>query len=299
MFREIETGIGTHDFCILVLDALINAFAQYRFTSQDQFNEQFENIFDLIRNVKPRYAVLIDSLYKIAPHIDSTASKEELIRFIESIKTEYEIEMVLMQEATRKIKANGKNILIYDHSHSVQHALESLKNMGQKFTLLIAEQDLQKTSDSITFAYTKGIPYKVVPSYMLSYLDETVDMAFFGAVTLQHGGKFVMDPGSKSIISHLHLEKKPIYVFLTTSKFSLWTIESPQKKIYVKSHMRKHHQLSEIVFERIKFSHDRVDLNLVDYTVTEKGIYTPKELQHEYDELKLIRDKEKRKRNLD
>jgi len=204
-----------------------------------------------------------------------------------------------MQESVRKIDADGKNILIYDHSHSVQHALETLKSIGQKFTLLIAEQDLQKTSDSIMFAHQLEIPYKVVPSYMLSYLDETIDMAFFGAVTLQHGGQFVMDPGSKSVISHLHLEKKPIYVFLTTSKFSLWDIKSPQKEIYVKSHMRKHHHLNDIEFERVKFSHDRVDLNLVDFTVTEKGIFTPKELQKEYDRLKNIRDKEKKERDIE
>ena len=282
----------------MVLDALINAFAQYQFTSQEQFVEQFENIFELIRNVKPRYAILIDSLFKIAPQVDSTATKEELVKFIETIKTEYEIEMVLLQEHVRKIDAKDKNILIYDHSHSVQHALETLKTMGQNFTLLIAEQELGKTSDSITFAHDLKIRYKVVPSYMLSYLDETVDMAFFGAVTLQHGGQFVMDPGSKSIISHLHLEKKPVYIFLTTSKFSLWTIQSHQREIYVKSHMRKHH-LTDIEFERIKFSHDRVDWKLVDFTVTEKGIFNPEELNEEYSRLKKIRDKEKKKRDLE
>ena len=241
---------------------------------------------------------MIDSLYKIAPYIGSAASKHDLIKFIETIKTEYEIEMVLLQESVRKIDAKGKTVLIYDHSHSVQHALETLKTTGQDFNLLIAEQELGKTSDSITFAHELKIPYKVVPSYMLSYLDETVDMAFFGAVTLQHGGQFVMDPGCKSVISHLHFEKKPIYIFLTTSKFSLWTIQSHQREIYVKSHMRKHY-LTDIEFERIKFSHDRVDLKLIDYTVTEKGIFTPAELQKEYDRLKAIRDKEKKKRNLE
>lgn len=260
--------------------------------------EQFENIFELIRNVKPRYAILIDSLFKIAPHVDSSASKEDLIRFIETIKTQYEIEMVLLQEHVRKVDAKGKNILIYDHSHSVQHALETLHEMEEDFSLLIAEQELGKTSDSITFAHEMGVPYKVVPSYMLSYLDETVDMAFFGAVTLQHGGQFVMDPGSKSIISHLHLEKKPIYLFLTTSKFSLWTIQSHQREIYVKSHMRKH-QLSDIEFERIKFSHDRVDAKLIDYTVTEKGIFTPTALQEEYERLKKARDEVKKAREIE
>ncbi len=234
---------------------------------------------------------MLDSFYKISEHIDNKKSKEEQIKFIESIKASYEIEMTLLQESIKKIDTKGKEILIYDHSHSVQHALESLKKTGENFSVLIVEQDLEKTEDSIQFAHDLKIPYRVVPSYMLSYLDETIDMAFFGAVTLQDGGNFVMDPGSKSIISHLHLEKKPIYIFLTTSKFSLWKIENHQKEIYVKSYRTKHHHLKGVEFERLKFSHDRVNVKLVDYTVTEKGVFNPEKLLEEYKKLKTIRDK--------
>jgi len=269
-----------------VLDALKDALRHYQCEDQACFVEQFDAIFTLTLGVKPKYAILIDSFYKIQKHIRSKSSIRELLEVIDAIKTERANEMFFLQKAVSLVDVQGKNILIYDHSHSVQHALSTLKESGKSFSILIAGQDLKKTDDNISFAHYLGVPYKVVPAYMLSHLDKTIDVAFFGAVTLQEGTQFVMDPGSKSIIAHLHLEKKPMYVFLTTSKFSLWPIESHQKEIYVKTHRRKHHHLSEIEFDHVKFSHDRVGADLINYTVTEKGIFTPTQLLKEYQTLR-------------
>ena len=133
-----------------------------------------------------------------------------------SIKKYYEKEMEILTEVCSNIDVNNKNILIFDHSHTVQNILKYLHQSGQKFTILLAEQDLKKTEDNISFLISTGIPFKVVPAYMISHLEEGIDIAFFGGVTFQNGEQFVMDTGSKSIISELKIEKKPIYVFITT-----------------------------------------------------------------------------------
>lgn len=291
LFRTIEADLGTHGFCILVLESFLNALSQCRVRDKEELLKQMAEIMDLIQNVKPKYAILIDSFYKILTQAQEQSLKE-IKKNIRQIKHYYQEEMKLLVQAANAIDANGKNILIFDHSHSVHNVLRYLHEKGQNFTILLAEQDHNKTEDNILFLSQENIPFKVVPAYMISHLEEGIDMAFFGGVTFQKGEQLVMDPGSKSMISELKIEHKPIYVFLTTSKFSLWKVKDFQKEIHVKSDMKLHHGAGKIQFERVKFSHDRVSVDLIDHIVTEKGLFTPTELQHEFHRLMEQREKQ-------
>lgn len=292
LFRSIEMDLGTHAFCILVLEAFLTAICQYKIKNKEQLLQQFNEIFDLIENVKPKYAILIDSFYKIFRQAgDQTI--EEISKNIEEIKAYYQGEMDLLINVAHQLNVQNKNILIYDHSHSVQNVLKYFKKRGDQFTVLVAEQDAEKTEDNIAFLCEAQIPFKVVPAYMISHLEETIDMSFFGAVTFQEGCQFVMDPGCKSMISELKLEEKPIYVFLTTSKFSLWEVKDYQKEIHVKSQALNPKTSHQVEFERIKFSHDRVPAKLIDWVVTEKAIYTPEQVSQEFKTLREQREKDK------
>ena len=148
------------------------------------------------------------------------------------------------------------------------------------FRVILGEQDIEKTETIIEALDKAGIPFQVVPSYMLSHVDEEIDVLFFGCVTLKSTYQFVMDPGSAAIVSEFHIEKKPIYLFSTTSKFALWKAE-PRHAVYAHKHMRKH-TTRPIRFERLKFSHDRVPLDLFTSVITEIGIFTPDELKEVY-----------------
>ena len=294
LFRNIEMDLGTHGFCILVLEAFLEAICQYKIRNKEQLFEQFNEIFRLIKNVKPKYAILIDSFYKIFSQA-SDQTFEEITNHIREIKAYYEGEMDMLVRVADQIDVQNKNILIYDHSHSVQNALRHFKEKKHNFTVLLAEQDAEKTEDNIAFLCSTGIPFKLVPAYMISHLEETIDMSFFGAVTFQEGGQFVMDPGSKSMISELKIEEKPVYVFLTTSKFSLWEVKDYQKEIHVKSQALNPKTSDKVEFERIKFSHDRVAAKLIDYVVTEGAIFDVEGIINKFNELRAQREKDKKR----
>lgn len=277
LFRSIESDLGTHSFCILVLGALKNALKQYKITSKGEFDQQLLEIFKLLHNTKPRYAILLDSFYKILEIEDKakTSSVKNLLIEIEQIGKFYETEKKQMIKVGETIDVQNKNILIHDHSHSVHGVLQALKNKGKNFSVVIAEQDIEKTADNIAFLHKSNIPYKVIPAHMLSHIDDTIDIVFCGAVTFQENLHFVMDPGSKAIISNFHFENKPIYIFITTSKLTLWPLEEKSHEVYAKPQRRAHHLMKEIEFERLKFSHDRVSIDLFDKIVTEKDIFKP------------------------
>ncbi|MBU0577744.1 hypothetical protein KJ742_00960 [Patescibacteria group bacterium] len=282
LFREIEAELGTHEFCIMALEALKSALLQYKIKDREELQHQLLLIFKLLKITKPRYAILLDSFYKILDECETSKTDipiEELIMRIDRIIVAYQLEKLQLVQASEGIDFDDKSILIHDHSHFIHSVLASMNQKGKRFTVIVAEQNMEKTEDNIEFLHSHDIEYKVVPAHMLSHIEETVDMVFCGAVTFQENMNFVMDPGSKAIISHFHYEKKPIYVFITTSKFTLWPLTEESHEVYAKPDIGYHHVLTDIEYERIKFSHDRVSVDLIDYIVTEQGIFKPKELK--------------------
>ena len=127
LFRKIEADIGTHEFCVLALESLKNALKQYKIETDAEFIKQLLNVFELVKETKPRYAILIDSFYRFLESYEKQGkdkSVNELINEIERIKVSYKLESKQLTDAAQSIDIKGKNILIYDHSHSVQHVLE-------------------------------------------------------------------------------------------------------------------------------------------------------------------------------
>jgi len=294
LFANIEKDLGAHRFCMLALEALQEALLQYKDTNRKQLKKNLLDIFKLLQGTKPKYAILLDAFYKILDAEAQASNKtfiKDVVKQIDLIHASYQLEKLEMVKTAQSMDVEGKNILIYDHSHSVQDVLNAFHQDGKKFTVVLAEQDIEKTGDNIEFFHNLAIDYKVVPSYMLSHVDKAIDMVFFGALTMQQHYHFVMDPGTKSLISHFYLEKKPIYVFLTTSKFSLWPLEKGVPHVYSKPQKRKHHTMSHIQFERLKFSHDRLSIDLVTKIITEKGIFNPEELKDVFDDLFKKRQK--------
>jgi translation initiation factor 2B subunit (eIF-2B alpha/beta/delta family) len=298
LLRDLEMEMGTHRMCIMTLDALKEALLNYRKQGHHHFKKSLYLILDLVSHTEPRFAILIDSIYKImemAESMNEDDSMADLCLEIDRISASYQLEKLHMVRNAEAIDMEGKNVLIYDHSHSVQDVLTAARNRGLQFNIIVAEQDLHKSADNIAFLHDHQIPYQVVPSYMLSHVDDMVDMAFFGGVTFQENHNFIMDPGSKSIISHLHLENKPIYIFMTTSKFSLWKLDSPSYEVYSKPHRRRHHHWEHIEYERLKFSHDRVASNLISHVVTEKAVYRPAQLIRLFNKLFQSRQQQKKR----
>jgi translation initiation factor 2B subunit (eIF-2B alpha/beta/delta family) len=100
---------------------------------------------------------------------------------------------------------------------------------------------------------------------------DNIDMVFFGALTLKDTMDFVMEPGTHGVASEFYAENVPMYMFIDTSKFSLW--KSKQRgEIFIHKHTRTHCS-KPIEYERIKYSHDRVPAKIFSKIVTNEGIF--------------------------
>lgn len=283
IFRDTEAEMGTRDLDIMVLKALKDTVEGLTIKNSKEFCDQFHKLVEIVSSTEPKFAIVIYHLSQLQEAYFKDAEKNKAGWRKRAVK---KIEGFLEEARTRKtkllknadtIEVEGKTILIHDHSHTVQDVLKHFKREGKHFRVIIAEQDFEKTNANIEAMHKNQIPFQVVPAYMLSHMYEDVDMLFFGAVTLKDNMQFVMDPGTHGVISEFNLEKKPTYMFMDSSKFSLWKSKK-KTEVFMHVHQRQH-QTKPIIYERIKYSHDRVELSLFEKIITEEGIFSTTEIK--------------------
>ncbi len=285
LFREIEAEIGTRDLADLLLKALIESITSFKGEHFKEFCSQFDDLVNVVASTEPKFGILIYHFLKLqkdfhgnyCSKLSDTKWKRVILKRVKEILKDARAENKKLIEYSEKIDVEGKTILIHDNSHTVHDVLSHYKRMGKHFRVIIAEQDFEKTHNNIERMYKIGIPFQVVPAYMLSHVHENIDMVFFGALTLKDTMNFVMNPGTHGIISEFHVEGIPIYMFINSKKFSLWRAEK-KLGVFMHKHKRQHHA-RPIEYERIKYSHDRVPCKMFTKIVTNDGFFTPAELE--------------------
>lgn len=286
LLREVELDLGATQMTVLVLKSIEGAMRDLKGQNLHRFFLQLVELTEDLSTTKPRFAMIIDAFHDVLevamdeelhnPKGDIPLKKKKFLKKLAQLIAQRKEELSDLLENAIKINVEGKEILVHDHSRTVMRILTAFKKQGKHFRVIVAEQDPDKTSPLIEDLHNAHIPFRVVPAYVVTHLLGQIDMMFLGGLTLKSTMDFVMDPGTNALVSQFHLLKRPIYIFMSTSKFSLWKAER-RTEVYTHVHRRKHHCKS-FDFERIKFSHDRVSAKLITKTVTEKGVFTPREL---------------------
>ncbi len=295
LFRDIESDLGTQGLNRLVLTALIASINEFKVATWKTFMSQFHELLNMIESTEPKFAITMDNFYELWELLKEEESRHDineepilckklLIHHIASISEKNILETEILIDNGISCIEDNDVLLIHNHSSTVLNILKRAFDTGKKFSVVVAEQDLEKTHAVIEFLNRYKISFRVIPSYMLSHIEDIVTKVFLGAVTLKSTFDFVMDAGSNAVISEFYLQKKPCYMFISTSKFSLWHSEKKQHDVYHVKDTRQH-KSKKINFERLKFSHDRVPLEYFDKIITEKGVVTPMQLRTIYQKL--------------
>lgn len=292
IFRCIEDEVGTTKLAKLVLENIIDCFETFKPKSIDDFYNQFRELLIVIKNTKPRLGIVIFYMCEIWDYLDANRSKFKTLDAIDKAvkkatqamiaEIEKDSELVIKKGVTC-IK-NGDCILIHSHSQTVMKIIEKAKKSRKKFTVILAEQEHEKTIDMIKFLNEKNIKFFVVPEFMLSHIEDQVTKVFLGTVTFNDKYNFVTDSGTASVVSEFHGAKIPVYVFMTTKKYALWKSKNEHSHNQVaKLKSYESNPKSTNTYQHIKFSHDRINITSIDYAVTEEGIFNPSEIKNDFD----------------
>ena len=283
---ELEQDRGTRETCSQVLACIREALAFTKFRDADDMCRQFDAFYDMFMHMKPRMAIIqhyLDQL--VESHLRH--SKDNLPALLEALQSD-------VDSAERDIAQRGKilaknmaaalpnhsHILIHSNSRSVRDALEAAARTYKKFDVIIAEQEACRTLEIARDLTRRKIPFVVVPEYMLGCIEMDITCMFIGGVTLKKDMHVIVDPGTKAVVSEMNVAHIPVYLLITTNKFSYWDTRIAHQTL--KSVRTVADREKTMSFERIKFSHDRLPLHQVTHVVTEEGIFSPSSLEELY-----------------
>lgn len=281
-----EREHGTRDTCVHFLQCLKEALQYTEFKNVEDIKRQFAGFYEIFTHMKPRMAIIQNYLDDILEHMVVNGTKDAQ-KLIESMQKEIEQadtdntrrNQKLKKEGTKLIQGNSR-ILIHSHSHTVLDSLNMAFHTHKKFEVIVAEQEASRTLDVVKYLNTNGIPFIVVPEYMLSCLEVDITCLLIGAVTLKHDMHFVVDAGTKAVVSEMNAANIPVYLMLSTNKFSYWKTKPALQTL--KTIKSIEHPHADFSFDRVKFSHDRLPLQQVNKIITEEGVFTPEEIKVVY-----------------
>ncbi len=291
ILRSLEEDIGTTTLTKITLNVFSQAVKELRANTVEEFYTQLKELLTTFKNTEPRVGMVISYFSDLYDELEDFEDEVESVNCLR--KKVDEIVVFLLKEISendKRLVAFGSHcienkdvILIHSHSKKVLETIKLGVEEGKKIKVVVAEQEPVKSAQLIAFLKDHEIPFFVVPEYMLSHVECDITKVFLGSVTLTKEFNFVAEPGTNSVVSELHGAKVPVYMFLSTPKFSLW--KSRNKKHHTYKVIQKKIDLEcrkPFSYDRIKFYYDRLPLDLVDYIVTEEGIFNSEEIQKVY-----------------
>jgi len=302
LFRETEQISGTRDFCFLALDSLQKAIDDFSGNTEELLIE-IHDVMEMVRSTSPRISLLMFMFFNInkefklfcEKNTNNSLSikdyKKVLKEIIITTKKERTASAQKLIKHSASILKDGDVVLLHDASHSIFDILCHAQKQGVKFSIMLAEREKKKNMIILRFLTKHNFSFQVIPEYLLSYIQKDITKAIFGAVTINSLHEVVCDAGTSSIVSQLNQWNIPVYVPLTTDKFSLW--EAKEHHSYK---TKKHKINEEVEYDKISFSHDRYPTTFVDFFITNKGVLTADELNKKYDQY-FLEQKEWRTQN--
>jgi len=166
-----------------------------------------------------------------------------------------------------QVVAENDFIIVQSPSLAIRSILKRARTEQHKnFRVLILDQHFRRIKQLISELSAVGVEHLVAPDYNLSHFLATADKIFIGAVSVTPDAKVVTTIGTANAVGLCHLKRVPIYLLVSSLKFAHQAI--------ARQHIHKtESQLSQddLTYRHATYSHDMVDLQLIDHVITEKG----------------------------
>jgi translation initiation factor 2B subunit (eIF-2B alpha/beta/delta family) len=282
LVREHEDVAGSSRSTLLALRAFMAAINEL-VCPGEKLRDQYMELTHAIKNTRPKIIPLIHLIEEFEEEIqaffgdDPAAVKQKATEILQAKHEKLQsksgkiIELGLTcVEADDTIvvhTANVNVISIITLSHQV---------MEKNINVIILQQDLAKTKRIISQLRQSNVPLQAVPEYSLSHYIGQADKMFCAALSITADHKVVAPVGTANITSLCHFHQIPVYLFANTLKFAHGVFED--QRIHRET-IRQDKDAD--AYELVTYSHDVVDLKMVDYLVTEDGIY-PKDRIQDY-----------------
>lgn len=274
LIRDHEDLVGSSRASMLALQAFMASVEELR-CPPEEVRGQYLELADAIKNTRPKIVPLIHLVeefeVEMEPHFGGELMqvRQAAIEILRAKHEKLDGKVGKIIQLGFTCIHDGDVIVMHTASGDVMNMIASAKEkMGKKIKVIVLKQDFIKTKKLINTLMKAGVELETVPEFSLSHYIGQANKMFTGALSITHDLKVVSAVGTANIASLCHFHNIPVYLFANTLKFSHGLSEN--QRIHEKRVAQVEDECNYVL---TTYSHDMVDLKMVDFLVTEEGIY--------------------------
>jgi len=280
LMREHEVIAGSSRSTLLAIRAFMAAIQALK-CPEAQIKEEYHRLTDAIKTTHPKIIPLIHLLEEfeseMAPYFGGDHSTVEL-KALEILKTKYE---KLHAKSGKIIERgltcvdDGDTIVVHTGNLNVVSIITLAHEvMGKALDVIVLQQDMAQTKRIVQPLREAGVPHQALPEYALTHFIGQANKMICAALSITADQKVVAPVGTANIASLCHFHNIPVYLFANTLKFA-----------HGLSHDQHIHRETITMaedadaYELTTYSHDVMDLSMVDHLITEEGVYSKDQIE--------------------
>jgi translation initiation factor eIF-2B subunit alpha len=273
LIREHEEIMGVSRTTVVALHSYRDALQKLKDSDTSTFKDSVLELNAVIKNTEPKIIPLIHLIEEFETelqiHFDTPYQQihDHALRILSQKIARYENCMQGVIDHGLHVVAENDFIIVQSPSFAIQSVLKRAQTeLNMHFKVLILDQDFIRIKQLIKELSQIGVSLIVVPEYNLSHFLKTATKLLIGAVSITPDQQIITTVGTANAVGLCHLNRIPIYLLANSLKFA-------HRKVFEQHIYSEESQLSRdnLTFRHATYSHDLVDLNLIDHVITEQG----------------------------
>ena len=272
LFRDYMNAVGASRTTVVALKSYMDAIRRVR-CSTTEFKALVLELNEVIRNTQPKMVSLLHLIESFESDIQNYVAssldevKNKALEILNGKLSEFEEDTAELTRYCTNCISAGDFIIVHSPTGYIRNALvRAHVDLKLPFKVLVLKQEFFRTKELINALQENNMEHVLIPEHNLSHYLTDATKLFISAVSIAADRKAVTGPGTANVVSICHANKLPVYLFAETIKFSHASLSD--QNIFKE---QNHKVEGNFSFHITAFSHDFVDLQMVDHIITEKG----------------------------
>ena len=272
LIRAYMHDLGTSRTTVLALKSYIDAVERLKCTAAD-FRPMLEKLNVVIKNTEPTVIPLVHLIEAFEAEMASCcdlsleAAKKRAIDILTQKRESFKTDTAKVTVHCMNCIAPGDRIIAHSPSAYIRDALvRAHTELKRTFKVLALKQNFIRTKELINDLEHHQVDHLLIPEYNLSHYLKSTAKLFIGAVSVTSDNQAITDTGTANVVSLCHWYRVPVYLFVESIKFA----HNPllDQRIFNEAQDKTE---ADFTFHMKTFSHDFIDLAMVDHLITEIG----------------------------
>jgi len=273
LIRECEDVMGVSRTTLVALQSYRQALQKLKNTDNQAFTNLLVELNTVIKNTEPKIIPLTHLIEEFEAELQIYFKnpfeliRDHALKILNQKLSRYESFIQGVIDHGTQLIEEKDCIIAQPSSLAIRSALKKAHSeLNRKFKVLILDQNFMRIKQFVKELSQEGVELLVVPEYNLSHFLKTVTKLFIGAVSITPDKKIITTVGTANAVGLCHLNQIPIYLLANSLKFA-HRIASEQHIYKVESQRA----CNNFTYRHVTYSHDQVDLHLIDHVITEQG----------------------------